>query len=209
MSEKAAEEQAKPIDEETRWRVYESIPTADWVQMSGRQPKILQQQSERYGLPLAGQAINLPDLARTLHDFLAKNRHRLRLGKPLVDSRGHLQPGENGDDHPPQLELNLDESTGQALEKLREEQLAMARLKRAEYEGNLVGKDDVIRMLGLVSSCLRKAGDDLKRRYGDDAHAIVNEALEDADREVERIFGSDADTDAQAVQADAAPQATT
>ena len=45
--------------------------------MSGRQTKVLNEQADRYGLPLGGPVIDLPKLARALHDFLAANAKKL------------------------------------------------------------------------------------------------------------------------------------
>src|SRR5687768_5180476 len=67
----------KAAEERLRWKHYVSIPQKHWRQMSGRQTKVLNEQALRYGLPLGGPVINLPDLARSLHDFLAENALKL------------------------------------------------------------------------------------------------------------------------------------
>lgn len=45
--------------------------------MSGRQTKVLNEQAERYGIPLGGRTINLPAVVRALHEFLARNARKL------------------------------------------------------------------------------------------------------------------------------------
>jgi hypothetical protein len=75
-----------------------------------------------------------------------------------------------------------------ALERYREERAAMARLDRLEREGQLVARADVREGLGRVAAILRAAGDGLLQQYGPDAVDLLNEALSDAEREIERLF---------------------
>jgi hypothetical protein len=72
-------------EDKLRQKFYASIPKKDYTVMSGRQRKVLLEQAARYGMPIGGETISLPDLARWLHDFLAKNSHRL-LGDPKTDA---------------------------------------------------------------------------------------------------------------------------
>src|SRR3990172_5054457 len=67
----------KEREEKLRWQYYGSIPQKHWRQMSGGQAKVLKEQADRYGLPFGGPTINLPAVARALHDFLADNAHKL------------------------------------------------------------------------------------------------------------------------------------
>ena len=67
----------KTKEEDQRWQHYKTIPQKHWREMSGRQTKILQEQSQRYGIPFDGRVIELPRVVRALHDFLAKNARRL------------------------------------------------------------------------------------------------------------------------------------
>ncbi len=46
--------------------------------MSGRQAKVLQEQAARYGIPFGGSTIDLPEVVRALHDFLANAKYQLR-----------------------------------------------------------------------------------------------------------------------------------
>ena len=48
--------------------------------MSGRQTKVINEQAARYDLPFGGPTIDLPDVVRALHDFLAKHAQRLASG---------------------------------------------------------------------------------------------------------------------------------
>ena len=64
-------------EETQRWEFYRSIPQKHWREMSGgRQTKILQEQAQRYGIPFSGRTIDLPEVVKALHEFLAKNAKR-------------------------------------------------------------------------------------------------------------------------------------
>jgi hypothetical protein len=60
--------------ERLRWESLRAVPKKDYVAMSGRQQKILDQQGERYGLDeLLKPKIDVTRLVRQLHDLLAKH----------------------------------------------------------------------------------------------------------------------------------------
>ncbi len=158
----------KEKEERLRWQYYDAIPQKHWREMSGRQTKVINEQAQRYGLPFGGPTINLPALARKLHDFLADNA--LKLAK----------------DEPDDL---LQGSGSPALERYREERAALARLDRLEREQRLLPRDDVREVLGRIAAILRGAGDALQRQFGVAAVEILYEALDDANREIERSFG--------------------
>ncbi len=57
-----------------------AIPQKMWVAWSGRPAQILLKQAQTYGIPFAGKPgglIDLPEVVRALHDFLAANAHAL------------------------------------------------------------------------------------------------------------------------------------
>jgi hypothetical protein len=154
-------------EEVRRWQYYEAIPQKHWREMSGRQTKVLNEQAERYGIPFGGRTICLPRVVKAFHDFLAKNARKL------------------ADEDDPLLNSDV---ASPALERYREERAAMARLDRLEREGQLVARGDVREGLGRVASILRAAGDGLLQQFGRDAVELLNEALSDAEREIERLF---------------------
>lgn len=157
----------KEKEERLRWQYYSSIPQKHWRTMSGRQTKVLHEQASRYGLPLGGPTINLPALARAFHDFLADNAHK------LAKEDDELLQG----------------SGSPALERYREERAALARLDRLERERQLIPRDEVRNGLARVAVILRSAGDSLQRQFGSTAVEILYEALEDAEREIDRAYG--------------------
>ena len=157
-------------EETRRWQYYQDIPQKHWREMSGRQSKILNEQAERYGIPFGGRTICLPRVVKALHNFLARNARKL------------------ADEDDPLLNSDV---ASPALERYREERAAMARLDRLEREGQLVARADVREGLGRVASILRAAGDGLLQQFGRDAVELLNEAISDAERETERLFGGE------------------
>ena len=80
-----------------------------------------------------------------------------------------------------------------ALERYREERAALARLDRLERERVLVNRQEVREGFSRIASILRTAGDTLQRQYGPGALEILNEALVEAEREMERSDGEPTD----------------
>ncbi len=134
--------------------------------MSGRQTKVLKEQADRHGIPFGGATVNLPEVIKKLHDFLAENKFKLaRDDDPLM----------NGGSSP-------------ALERYREERALLARLDRLEREGELLERDVVRLALSKVSSILRNAGELLQRQFGQGAADVLSDALDDADHEINRFL---------------------
>lgn len=157
----------KEKEERLRWQFYNAIPQKHWRQMSGRQTKVLNEQAERHGIPFGGATISLPAVVRALHDFLADNKYKLtRDDDPLMV--GGASP---------------------ALERYREERASLARLDRREREGELLPRDEVRQSLAKMASVLRVAGETLQRQFGQAAADILNEALDDTEHEIDRVFG--------------------
>ena len=161
----------KEKDERLRWKHYGAIPQKHWREMSGRQAKVINEQALRYGIPFGGAMISLPEVVRTLHEFLADNAHKLaRDDDPLM--QGGSSP---------------------ALERYREERALIARLDRLERESRLLPRDEVREAMSRIASILRSAGDALLRQFGPAAAEILLEALDDAERETDRAFQSPED----------------
>lgn len=160
----------KDKEETLRWQYYRSIPQKHWREMSGRQSKVLYEQAERYGIPFGERTISLPDVVRALHDFFKRNAAKLSVDDELL--AGESSP---------------------ALERYREERAALARLDRLERERVLVNRQEVREGFSRIASILRTAGDTLQRQYGPGALEILNEALAEAEREMERSDGEPTD----------------
>ncbi|MEQ9588032.1 MAG: hypothetical protein RJS97_08770 [Parvibaculaceae bacterium] len=160
----------KDKEETLRWQYYNAIPQKHWREMSGRQTKVLHEQAERYGIPFGERTINLPKVVRALHDFFKRNAVKLAADDDLL----------SGESSP-------------ALERYREERAALARLDRLERERVLVNRQEIREGLSRIASVLRTAGDTLQRQYGTGALEILNEALAEAEREMERSDGGPSD----------------
>ena len=146
-----------------------SIPQKDWARMSGRQPKVLKEQEIRYGLPFGGPLIDLNKLAPALHNFLAENAHKLaRDDDPMMQGSG-----------------------SPALERYREEKAIMAKLDRLERERQLLPLNDVRQILDQIALIVKSSVEVLERQHGPAAAEILNEALDDMGRIVERSLESD------------------
>lgn len=159
----------KQREEQLRWQYYATIPQKHWRQMSGRQTKVINEQAERYGIPFGGSTINLSDVVRAIHDFLATNAVKLARDVDPMD-----------------VPVN-----SPALERYREERAALAKLDRLQREGMLIERDRAREALGRIAALIRAAGDALQRQFGPAALEMLNEVLADAQRENERSFGPD------------------
>ena len=168
-------------DKERRLDYYKTVPKTDYQQLSGRPSRTLIDQARRYGLPYplpdqgSDARVNLFEVLRWWHDFLAENGHRLAGPKPD-------DPMLAGVDSP-------------ALERYREERAKLARLDRLAREQSLLPRDSMREVLGRIARILRSAGESLGRQYGPDAQDLLNEALDDYSGEVETFFGKDRNGD--------------
>jgi len=91
--------------------------------------------------------------------------------------------GENGDP----LLVGEGGPASPALEKYREARAALAELELGERRRDLLPRSAVHEVFGRVAFRLRDAGEQLQREHGSEAHEVLNEALDDAEREMESI----------------------
>lgn len=160
-------------EEEQRWAYYATIPQKHWREMSGRQTKVIREQAERYGIPFGGSKIDLPAVVRALHKFLATNARRLA----VADGEDPLMAGVNSP----------------ALEEYRRARAKLAELDLLERKQVLLPRDQIHEGLGRITSVLRMAGDALQRQYGPEAQRILDEALDDAQREIDSLYRGEPD----------------
>lgn len=139
----------------------ETVAKGVWARWSGRQHKTLNEQAARYGAPIGGRVVSLPEVARWLHDFLADNARRLASAEADAE------------------ELSLEYWKTQR-ERLRYQNESAQRLDRGEIHHGL----------GRMAAVLRQTGEALQREYPG-AEVVLNQALEDFEREVDRLFGGD------------------
>jgi len=138
---------------------YRAVPKKLWVQWSGRQHQQIAEQAARHNLPLAGASIDLEQLAPAVHELLARR--------------------DAGD--------KKQRRAGRALELIRREELLLKRMERLARQRVLLERASVHDCFGLVADIVRKAGAALLDQFGADAHAILDDALEEAVRLVDSI----------------------
>ncbi len=191
----------KRQEEQRRWEYYRAIPLKHWVEMSGRERKILYEQANLYGLAFADKEINLPVVVRQLHDLLAKlSRHGGKLVRSVVDGDYDLEG--------PQTE---------SLDRLR-----TAKAEREEFNLLVLKKkylavDEIQDLFAVIASGLRQTLDGLQRQFGPEAMNLVKEGIEDLERQFYREIqnlkerqdhaGSQLGTDPGAADGDPAPAA--
>lgn len=162
-------------EERKRWEYYASIPAKHWKRMSGGRPaQIINKQAELYGIPFGGDSIDLSAVVLALHEFFAKHARVLALAKRNGEGDAMLVGPESP-----------------ALERYRDERAKLARLERLEREQTLLSREDVHEGLARIFHIISEATAALRRRHGNDAADIIDSAMVDADREIDRYFSDD------------------
>ena len=153
--------------------------------MSGRQAKVVNDQARLYGIPLLGRTIDLVEVIRWIHDWLAENASKLAAIEAGED------PLMSGTDSP-------------ALERYRLARAQMVELELAERRGDLIRRDHLREGLARYARGVRATGDSLRRQFGKDAHDLLNEHLDDAERDVIEYIGriNDSTNDTDTTDAD-------
>ena len=79
------------------------------------------------------------------------------------------------------------------LEKWREEKARLARFDRKEREGSLLDRESVRDSLTNMSAILRKLGVSIQQHFGPEAHQMVEEAIDDWERDFQDGLGCNGD----------------
>ncbi len=149
-------------DEALREEHYASIPQRDWIRMSGRQRKVIVDQAQKYGLPIGGATINLADLAKGLHDFLAANAPKLA-----------ADDGGNGSIKDQQAKVDLDTKS------LRNER---QRMELEKDRGLLISRrqahDDRLKIVKVFVGVVEIAGSELSSLLAGRKPAEVRKLVE-------------------------------
>jgi hypothetical protein len=166
----------KEREAQVRLECYRAIPKKDWRTWAGRQDKVILEQADRYGFPmLRGATVDLPAFVARFHDWLAENARKL--AGPEVDD-----PSLAGVKSP-------------ATERKR--QLECRRLEREleREDGLWLSRAPVHECHSRMGGILRTAGEALARQFGPDAQKILNDALDNCEREVDRLLAASLDAD--------------
>lgn len=133
----------------------EKIPRTAYGMLAGKQLKLLQDQAEKYGLPVeAGEPVNLGMVLRWFHQFLADHG-------PRITARSQIEEAKE------QLEL-------EALQ-------AKVRNLQAEFErksGSSISAEEMDRVFSWWESEMRKLGERLGKRFGRESQEMFNETLD-------------------------------
>jgi hypothetical protein len=167
----------REAEEEQRLRHFRAIRKAEWRDWSGRQAKILNEQAVRYGLPIGAATIDLPAFVKALHEFFAANARKL---------------AGAADDDP-----TIAGASSPAMERKR--QLECRRLERQleREDGLWIARRLVHDGHNRLGKILRVAGEALLRQFGPAAQKIVNDALDNCERETDRLLAADGDNPAE------------
>lgn len=147
-------------EEKQRRELLGAVPKKLIVEATGRQHKVINELSARWGMPLAGRTVDVLAFVAWALQWFVDNRRRI---ETIDETPGGTSPN---------------------LERQRQEQAEILRLRRLELEGRLSPRETVRETLARWAAILRSAAVELERKHGDDARAILDEALDDAEREL-------------------------
>lgn len=155
------------------------VTKGDWVKWSGRAYKILDEQAQRYGIPVGEATIDLAQVAVWIHDLLAAHGRRILAGdsaSEIWDDIEHPEREEGGPASP-------------ALERKREVEYQLRLRDLAERDQQLVSREKTRQGLAVAAGIFKAFGDTLQRQFGADAIDLWNDALNDWERAIESFFG--------------------
>lgn len=162
----------KDIEDKRRDGYYRAVPKKLWKKWSGRQDKIILEQAARYGFPmLRGAKIDLPSFVKRWYDWLAENARKLT----------------GADDEDPALAG----VASPALEKKRQLDCRRLELLLEREQGLWIKRQIVHEGHNRIGAILRVAGEALLRQYGPAAQKIINDALNNCKREIDRLLTDD------------------
>jgi hypothetical protein len=166
----------KQIEDQRRDEHYRTIPKKLWRLWSGRQAKIILEQADRYGFEmLRGATIDLPAFVKRFHDWLAENARKLS----AADS----------------VDPTLAGVASPALEKKRQLECQRVELLLNREQGLWIERRLIHEGHNRMGAILRTAGEALLRQFGPAAQKIINDALQNCERETDRLLAADDDTD--------------
>jgi hypothetical protein len=146
------------------------VPKKCWVQWSGRQYKILDEQAQRYGIPVGGPTIDLAEIAVWIHDLLATHGRRILAGDSAED-------------------LEVGTTNSPALERKREVEYEIRLRELAQIDKQLVSRDMTRQCHAVAASIFKDYGQTVQKKYGADALDLWNQTLNAWERAVDAVFG--------------------
>jgi phage terminase Nu1 subunit (DNA packaging protein) len=138
-------------EERLRWEYYSSIPKKHLRELTGRATEQMHRMADSLGVPVRTRSIDLGELLRWLFAFVDANKSAAE-----ADQAGG-QPTE--------------------LAKLRCEQGFKMRLENKQRIGELISREDARRVWEANARAVRLATQEVRRRFGDEAADVFNNAL--------------------------------
>lgn len=133
----------------------QAVPKGAYSQWSGRSHKVLDEQAERYGLPISGDSIDIRAVCKWLHDFLASNKYRFIDDDP--DIAGASSP---------------------ALERCRQLKAEQLQIELDKMRGSVVDVSVVRDCLGQLATQLRAASDRAENLFGIDGRELLTQVID-------------------------------
>lgn len=157
-------------DERRGMRFITALPKKIYCSIVGRQPKVVNDQADTFGIPLRGATVNLVEVAKWIHDFFAQHKHDL----PKIIR------GEAGA-HTPKEQLILEQ-----IEVYRRRVILLENKIDVDAQ-NLLPRSEVHELLAELAMIIRSAGERLEKQHGPQAASIMDVALKDYDSKLERL----------------------
>lgn len=150
------------------------VPKGAWVKWSGRHWKVLDEQAQRYGIPLLGEKVDLAAVAVWIHELLA-NKGRQILAS---DAAEEIWDDEQAPASP-------------ALERTREVKYQLMLRDLAERDGQLVSRAAAHQCFAAAAAIFKTYGDTVQKKYGADALDLWNQTLTGWQRAVDEVFAQE------------------
>ncbi len=157
------------FDTRGRFAMYVAVPQKDFVAMTGKRKQQVYDQVELYEMPEIGATVNLPEFIGWLFEFVSKHAWIFRQAREGAVTFG----GPETD----------------SLELVRAETHQLLKLKRLKEEGKLADVELIREQMAPLVARLRECGEQLRRAYGDEAQAILNEAIDDVEAHTKEALG--------------------
>lgn len=158
----------KAREERDRERFYRSVPKRYFLAMAGRQANSVNVMGRTWNMPVFERSVDLYEFVAWIFNFLAEHKHELK----SIREGGH--PG-----NPSQVEDT----------RYKRERRRLLRFRRQQQEGNLLSRAEVHEGLAAIAAIYRRAGERLRKKFGDEAYQIIDEGWDNAQRMIDQKFG--------------------
>lgn len=150
--------QARAATEE----LLENLPKQMYSKLCGRQVKVINQQADRYGLPIREPSIDMYQAVKAFHDFLAKHGDRLTENDELRKEKERL-------------EIKVLERRARILDGEIQQQ-------SSEY----IKRQELRHRLAWLAARLEQLGETLGKAGGADVQGALNDFLDELALEIEQ-----------------------